>query len=123
MPKLVVILLEFPLNLRQLFSIAPASSISTRASSIPIEYLRYLRRLLSDFFKVPSNDVTTTIVWALATQVKSVAGRCGTEYRGDGGPLSRTHHLRCIVGPSRSRFDILDGEVMARASLLSRKPG
>jgi len=39
-----------------------------------VEYLRYLRGLPSDSFKVPSSDVTTTIIWALGAQVKSGAG-------------------------------------------------
>ena len=39
-----------------------------------IEYFQYLRGLPSDSLKVPSNDVTTTIIWALASQVKSGVG-------------------------------------------------
>jgi tetratricopeptide (TPR) repeat protein len=44
-----------------------------------IEYFRYLRGLPSDPFKVSSNDVTTTIIWALAAQVKSGTGNV-TQY-------------------------------------------
>ena len=43
-----------------------------------IEYLQYLRRLPLDSFDVPRTNVTTSLIWALRTQVRLGAGN-GTQ--------------------------------------------